>query len=283
MDLKFSNWIVKHSITTKAAEELIKLWKSSESLVPKIVKSSYLKIKKEIYICNDCGFTKNSSRCEKETCLKETGNSYFLLLNVLEQVQRIVTENFDEFVYDDLGYMPNSRFEQIHEKYDACLTLTINTDGVMVFNKGHADAWPFYLTFNELPMKLKYKLSNIVIPAIYIGSTKIKNMEVVNEMCQEIYTLENGIPVQNTTIKIFVIYGIFDKPARAFMLNMQAHNAQFGCPYCLDPQFNKNHKNYYKLIKYPEMRENAGAWASMICAEEENKPNKGYKGYCPIR
>ena len=113
MDLKFSNWIVKHSITTKAAEELIKLWKSSEFLVPKMLKSSYLKIKKEIYVCNDRGFTKNASGCEKEICLKETGNSYFLILNASEQVQRIAIENFEEFVYDSLGYMPNLRFEQM--------------------------------------------------------------------------------------------------------------------------------------------------------------------------
>ncbi len=54
-------------------------------------------------------------------------------------------------------------------------------------------------------------------------------------------------------VKFFLIAGVFDKPAKAAVLNMKASNGFYGCTKCLQPGIthkNKENGKYFELIKY---------------------------------
>ena len=132
----------------------------------------------------------------------------------------------------NLGYTNDSIFSKLHSESDNLITLTLNTDGMVVYKKGHISAWPFYLTINELPMVLKYKIKNVIISAIYIGYRKIDNLEAINKIMHQISSFRNNVEIKSRQIQIEVIYGAFNKPARSLALNCQSSNAFYGCVFC---------------------------------------------------
>ena len=48
----------------------------------------------------------------------------------------------------------------------------------------------------------------------------------------ELETLESGIRVENEWLKFYLLISIYDKPAKATMLNMKGSTGYFGCTPC---------------------------------------------------
>ena len=210
------------------------------------------------------------------------------MLNFEDQLKQIIDSKYDSILRTlenkTHGFFDSSLFSKIHLEYPNSVTLTINTDGVQIFRKGHIDAWPFYMTVNELEMDEKFKVKNIIFPAIWMGHRKISNLVVLNMLFHEISLLERGIDIeQRGLFRIFCIYGSFDKPARAIILNCQSSNATYGCVFCKSKSIHRNKKCWYQLESSHSYKTQDHIKASMIQATQQNKPVKGYKGHSPLR
>jgi len=158
VDIAFQKWAVKHKINDTALKELHAIFEMShkDKVIPKIKYASQISINDRILICNTCNLIKISEFCSK--CGKITLSGTLLILNCREQCKEIIESNFENFTLSDLGYTNDSIFRKLHSESENLISLTLNTDGMVVYKKGHISAWPFYLTINELPMVLKYKI-----------------------------------------------------------------------------------------------------------------------------
>ncbi len=63
----------------------------------------------------------------------------------------------------------------------------------------------------------------------------------MHPIVNELKAVEYGITFDKRNIKFFLIAGVFDKPAKASILNMKSSNGFFGCTKCLQPGI--SHKN----------------------------------------
>ena len=143
--------------------------------------------------------------------------------------------------------------EEIHDTTDNTFTFTLNTDDLQVFNNNPKDCWPFFVAVNELPVKTKYSLSNIILARIWVGTTKINNSVILNDLMKEIGLLEEGVEINGEMFEFFCIYGSFDKPARALILNVQNLNGTFGCPFCLAEFCRINMKPIYIQVGFQKV------------------------------
>ena len=283
---------MKYQINDKSLYELIGLFSlsNSKNVIPrKLNIPPCVSVKKHFLICDQCDNIKLSDNCD--TCQVKTVSNHFLLLNIKEQFESFFSkeENIEKIIacksdLSKLGYHEDSIIQAIHQVDPNVCTLTINTDGMQVFRKSLVDAWPIFLTVNELPTKNKYSSENIFLPGIWMGQRKLSNYVVLNQMCQAIAQLENGVRCSNhTLIKVFCIYGSFDKPARSTMLNRQSSNAEYGCCFCKLKSKRNGHRVYYDVLSNYEYLSHPLITSRMIKSTETNAPFKGSKGFSPLR
>ena len=295
LDLQFEilleSWTLKHGINNKSIIELLKILNAADqkgTLPTKMDISPFLSISKNFLICDVCDVIKSSDFCNH--CDSKTTTNHFLLLNIREQFKRFFLQNDNlqqvlEVSNDicQLGYSKNSKIDNFHNSHKDSCTLTINTDGMQIFRKSMMDAWPVFLTINELPITKKYAKENIFLPGIWMGQRKLSNLVVLNEMCIAIADLEKGIKISENQIKVFCIYGSFDKPARSTMLNHQSSNAEYGCCFCTSHAKRNGRKVYYDIKMEYNYLTNALITSRMIKSVEKNEPFKGLKGFSPLR
>ena len=103
----------------------------------------------------------------------------------------------------------------------------------------------------------------------------------MNDLMKEIADLEKGIIINNKTLTFYVLFGSFDKQARALILNCQACTGEYGCVFCLSRLQKINGKPVYlekgiKRNKYMQI-------AAGIQAEQSRKIVKGIKGISCLR
>jgi hypothetical protein len=113
----------------------------------------------------------------------------------------------------------------------------LNTDGISFCDKSNLQLWPIYLAINELPLEKRYSCDNIILAGLSVGDKKPNFNFFLKKFILNLNDLERGIDVEieneMKTRKFFVIAGIFDKPARAAILNMKSCTGKFGCTKCL--------------------------------------------------
>ena len=244
--------VIRHELSDLAAKEIETLVKKSleknVAFTFENYKKNHLQIKKEYQICNNCWFIKDGKTCNE--CRTDSATNNFILFDIKEQLKDVVERNVSLMKncaenIEKLGYLKTAKIFQIHDATDNAFTFTLNTDGLQVFNNNSKDCWPFFLAVNELPVKTKYSLSNIILAGIWVGSTKINNSVILNDLMKEIGHLEEGLELNGERFNFFCIYGSFDKPARALILNIQNFNGTFGCPFCLAESRRINMKPTY--------------------------------------
>ena len=263
---------------------------SNKNIVPdKLSVPSCVSVKKHFLVCDQCDNIKVSDNCQ--SCQAKTTTNHFLMLNIKEQFEAFFSkvenvQQIDECKSDltQLGYYKDSKISQIHQTGHNICTLTINTDGMQIFRKSLVDAWPIFLTVNELPVSKKYANENIFLPGIWMGQRKLSNYVVLNEMCQAIAMLENGVSCANhPPIKVYCIYGSFDKPACSTMVNRQSSNAEYGCCFCKCKSKRHERKIYYDVLSEYLYLDHPLIASRMIKSTETDAAFKGLKGFSPLR
>lgn len=117
------------------------------------------------------------------------------------------------------------------------LTFTINTDGISLYNKSNITIWPVYLVLNELPVGKRFLIDNVILAGLSIGEEKphfdLLMKPIVTQLIRYQYGLNIKFKDVQKNMKLFLIAGIYDKPARYAVINMVQYNGAYGCTKCL--------------------------------------------------
>ncbi|KAK3925327.1 LOW QUALITY PROTEIN: putative eukaryotic translation initiation factor 5 [Frankliniella fusca] len=151
----------------------------------------------------------------------------------------------------DLNYKTNRKSEKeksttlkifsIEAESNTPFTLTAmwNTDGLQIFNTSSFSLWPFFLVINELPPHKRFMSENILIAGIWGSVTKPHPDVYLLPIYKDVKTLEKGFECnvygeeEKCIVKLIVLCGTCDAPARALFINMKSHSGYFSCPVCL--------------------------------------------------
>ncbi|CAF1224583.1 unnamed protein product, partial [Didymodactylos carnosus] len=211
------------------------------------------------YYCNFC------EKVNKNQCACGTNDTTtFFYSSVQRQVQQILsfrntyTKIMDARKDVDIVY-PDTKYAEILKSCpDSSATLLVNSDGIELL-KG-VGIWPFILVLNELPLRERFMLKNIVLPIIWptgkLPTTK-QIQASIQTLVVELVNLENGcdyyIPELGSPRKLhlFTIASCNDKPSQCKMENVKGYMAEYGCGVCYTQIRQKSMKRQPPIRVYP--------------------------------
>jgi hypothetical protein len=119
-------------------------------------------------------------------------------------------------------------------------TFTINTDGISTFQHSKLTMWPVFLTINEIPIEKRFCIENVIVAGLSVGESKPEVNKFFLPIIKALKELEYGI---ENDVSYHLVAGVFDKPAKAGVLNMVQYNGFGGCTKCLQPGESLTTKN----------------------------------------
>ncbi|WAR10081.1 LOW QUALITY PROTEIN: hypothetical protein MAR_035157, partial [Mya arenaria] len=167
------------------------------------------------------------------------------------------------------------------------LSAIINTDGVNLYFSSKIELWPIFMAINELSPKAGFSRDNMLLVGIWQGKGKPPFKQYIESFSEEMNSLYNeGVEVNTDNgviaVKLGVICGVFDLPAKAGILNMTYFNGTEACITCEEPgvvvkqgkgssRCYRNVAEQYPLRNSPEVLEN-------MRNATDKKRIKGFKG-----
>lgn len=120
------------------------------------------------------------------------------------------------------------------------LTAIFNTDGVNLYSSSKIELWPIFLAINELSPAIRFARDNMLLIGIWQGKGKPPFKQYMMAFSQEMNSLYNegvDVHVQDNTfnVRLAVVCGIADLPAKAGILNMTYFNGSDACITCEEP------------------------------------------------
>ena len=260
---------VRHNLDGKSIVDLLKLISLHSAPKENTMKATLYFLKKHFfhlkapvklhYFCSVC-YTKlpdERSECphlKSHKNKKKTQISYFLEISLEHQVQmlfkrkgfaeNIQSRHFRKKVHPD--HIEDVYDGQLYKELEAAgffkdgkfnFTMIWNSDGVPVFRSSKTSMWPFFLAINELPYKMRFKKSNIVLGGIWYGSKPIPNM-MLEPFIESLSTLRRGVEVElyNSPERILVqgvlLAGTADLPAKADFMGFKHTSGSHSCAVC---------------------------------------------------
>jgi hypothetical protein len=126
------------------------------------------------------------------------------------------------------------------------ITLLLNSDGAVVKSISRS-VWITTFVINELAPSIRFKRENVIIAMVSVGSVKPKKDEMqlfLERLVQELLHLEN-VGLQYTpfssstqfdsTLRVFLIAAVCDKPAVSLLVNHTEAGGYYGCIHCKIP------------------------------------------------
>ncbi|XP_066928812.1 uncharacterized protein [Clytia hemisphaerica] len=119
------------------------------------------------------------------------------------------------------------------------MSLQINTDGVSLFKSSKMQIWPIYYTINELSPSIRYQRKYRLFAGLWFDLKKPHFKTFLMPFVTELQEFAQGKPLKTTagpkTVKVHLLSGVFDAPAKCQFQNIVQFNGEYGCPYCLEP------------------------------------------------
>lgn len=114
------------------------------------------------------------------------------------------------------------------------LTALINTDGLSLYSSSKIQLWPVFVAINEMTPSLRFARENIILAGIWQGKGKPPMQQYLEPLCAMFNDLyENGIVIDlddiETNVKLKVLCGTYDLPAKSSLLNMTQYNGSDSC------------------------------------------------------
>ncbi|CAF4333353.1 unnamed protein product [Rotaria sp. Silwood2] len=191
--------------------------------------------------CSCCGYQFSSTSCHDS----------FIISPIKDQLDIILRNNadidfFSPFTNNTLRDIKDGNvYQQIKTVCtDPFLTLTMNIDGVEVRKGLKRSIWPILFVVNELPLKQRYALENVIIAGIWSGLKKPSRLQmksIITPIVEELLLFEQGYAFtdytkeslnQENVIKVFLTSACCDKPAQALVQNLPEPTGAFGCGRC---------------------------------------------------
>ncbi|XP_052128883.1 uncharacterized protein LOC127751366 [Frankliniella occidentalis] len=252
------------------------------------------------YFCSDCSIVLKDStdKCPNQKKHKnKTQVSYFLEIPLEHQIRTLFKRkgfadnilsrltrkkehpNNIEDIYDGQLYkeLVDSGFFS-ENKYN--FTLTWNSDGVPVFNSSKTSMWPIYFVINELPFKLRFKKSNVLLGGIWYGSKPIYS-KMLEPFLSSLSTLRRGLDIQlnepneEVTVQGVLLAGTADLPAKADFMGIKHSGGSCSCTVCKIE--GKSVKANQEIQTKSVVLEDGDSTESENETSEKNKPKKSKK------
>lgn len=117
------------------------------------------------------------------------------------------------------------------------ITGIFNTDGLNLYSSSKVELWPIFLAINELSPPKRFSRDNILLVGIWQGKGKPPFepfFKIFSEYMNSLYNDGVQIKVNKDVfnVKLAVLCGVFDLPAKAELMNMSYFNGQYPCIKC---------------------------------------------------
>ena len=162
------------------------------------------------------------------------------------------------------------------------ISLTWNTDGILVFKSSKFSIWPLQASLNQLPMHLRAK--NVLLMGLWFGE-KTNINTLFKPFVKESTKLQQGGFLFGNEVqprKVFPLLFCGDAPARAIVRNSKQFNGCHGCDWCECPGVtvptNKGPPTRYYPHRTPVVVRTAQKQASYALQASPKDPVKGVKG-----
>lgn len=166
-----------------------------------------------------------------------------------------------------------------------CLTALLNTDGVNLYSSSKVELWPIFLALNELNPKARFSRDNLLLVGIWQGKGKPPFQSYIKSLSVQLNTLLKdcihvSVDDREINVKLRVICGIFDLPAKASILNMMYFNGQFSCLTCEEQgQTVKQGKGTARCFPNRNGQYTLRTHTKVIECMEAGTPKKPIKGF----
>ena len=206
----------------------------------------------QVFICPDCEstFTSNAicSQCSNHLSTISKPNSFFYF-SIKNQIERILQYNKDissthpASAVSMRDIQDGAVYRKLQsEIYDPFITLTLNVDGIQPHKCSTQTIWPILLVINEIPLKRRFALENIILAGVWPSPSKPtrNGMKIfLRPLTDELLTLEQGEIFElhdeddsSIAACVFLIGACCDKPAQTLLQCLSEPNAAFGCGRC---------------------------------------------------
>ena len=101
-------------------------------------------------------------------------------------------------------------------------------NGAEIYSRSDISIWPMILVINEIELKKRFSLEYIIVAGLFVGSKQ--NFEILMKpIVAQLKSLEYGLLMKQNNfskkiLRFFLLFGVFDKPARASILNTKSSN-----------------------------------------------------------
>ena len=122
-------------------------------------------------------------------------------------------------------------YNELVEHHD--LSLTWNTDGIVVFEYSNYSIWPIQSAINQLPAHLRK--NHILLHGLWFGTKKPATNSFLKPFIEECKLLEtHGCTIEHEQQprKVFAHVLSADRPGRAIVKNCKQFNGKYGCDWC---------------------------------------------------
>ncbi|CAF0965796.1 unnamed protein product [Brachionus calyciflorus] len=198
---------------------------------------------------------------------------------------------FGEFLEDfDDGEIYQKVLEEERENF---FTFLLNTDGISLSEKSRLCVWPIFLTINDFQIESRFCLENVILAGLSVSFGKPDLNNLLSSINDGLLKLEIGLNMRKygyQNYKFFLVAAVFDKPARAAVLNVVNSYGYFGCIKCLQKgtRLKKTPKSsiqtYPFIKKNPDgpKRDNLNYSNDLKIAVETREKCNGIKGKCAL-
>lgn len=168
------------------------------------------------------------------------------------------------------------------------LALSLFTDGVPLYKSSKVSLWPVYLVILNLPATIRNNAENVILSALWVGPKKPSMSILLEPVVKSLNSLStSGLAIKTSTgdviLRTKLVFGVFDLPAKAAVLNAKQFNGEYGCSVCLHPgkRLPNNARVYLPDTMYPE-RTHAEVKAAAVEAESTRSSVEGILGKSPL-
>lgn len=243
--IKLINKIFKKSIIPESKYHFLKKFKQGTKA------SLYMKCKNKD--CKDIHEIKTDDekqtificKCGEENYMRDsTVMPVFVNFAIEEQIKNLVEKyanvliipnNFQAFPMTDVWNGKLHR-DVAEKEPNGFLSLTLNTDGMEIYNSSKTSLWPIILSLNNLPLRCRFLQDNLIVSGFHYNK-QLDMAGYLKPLLIEIRAInkKGGIEFKGSNLKVFILLSSFDAPAKAKVQNAKQFNAHYGCSYCKEP------------------------------------------------
>ena len=161
--------------------------------------------------------------------------------------------------------------------------LILCSDGVQLFKSCGQSLWPIMFSVTSLPPSKRMNADNIILAGVWQGIVKPNMATILQPVLDKVHDLHcRGVlvetPIGRKTIKVQLLLGVFDLPAKAMATNFTQYNGKYGCNYCLDEGQHISRRRLFLPTDPHTPRSSVHLRQSTLEAQQQGTPVFGVKG-----